>query len=61
VVEGGGELGVAVADQQLEPADLLTHLHQQFAGLLRDRGPVGFVVIPASHTRRRSSSMTNRT
>lgn len=41
VIEGGGELRVAVTDQHLEPVGLRAHLHQQLAGPLRDPGPGG--------------------
>jgi hypothetical protein len=37
-VEGSGELGVPIADQKAEGADLLTQVHQQIAGGLS--GPV---------------------
>ena len=62
VVERGGELRVAVADQQLEPAPACALI-----SICRSRAswatqaPLGFAVTPASHTRRRPSSMTNRT
>jgi hypothetical protein len=40
-VEGGGELGVAVAEQELDRFDVLAEVHEQVAGHLRDPGIVG--------------------
>ena len=37
-VEGGGELGVAVADQEPEPVGAVVEVHEQVAGLLGDPG-----------------------
>ena len=40
-VEGGGELAVAVADQEPEPVGVVAEVHEQVAGLLGDPGPGG--------------------
>jgi hypothetical protein len=40
-VEGGGELAVAIADQEPEPADAVVEVHEQVTGLLGDPGPGG--------------------
>ena len=58
---GGGELAVPVADQEPEPVGAVAEVHQQVAGLLGDQSPVGWAVIPARCTRRRSCSITMRT
>jgi hypothetical protein len=38
-VEGGGELGIAVADQEPKPASVVAEVDEQVAGLLGDPGP----------------------
>jgi hypothetical protein len=37
-VEGGGELGIAIADQEPEPVGVVAKVHEQVAGLLGDPG-----------------------
>ena len=59
-VEGGGELGVPVADQEPEPVGVVAEVDEQVAGLLVTQSPVGWLVIPARCTRRRPCSMTTR-
>ena len=59
-VEGGGELAVPVADQELESVGAFAEVDEQVAGLLGDQAPVGWAVIPATCTRRRSCSMAMR-
>ena len=61
VVEGSGELGVAVADQVTEDTPGLFHLGGQVPGLLGDQGPLGSVVMPQRCTLRDSISMRNNT
>jgi hypothetical protein len=60
-VEGRGELAVPVADQEPEPVGSIAEVNQQVAGLLGDQDWVGWAVIPAMCTRRRSCSTTTRT
>src|SRR4051794_36797842 len=57
-VDGGGELGISVADQELELL-AVAEVHEQVAGLLR-RPSAGGAVIPVRWTRRRSCSITMR-
>jgi hypothetical protein len=40
-IEGGGELAVAVADQELKTFGVVAELHEQVAGLLGGPGPGG--------------------
>jgi hypothetical protein len=40
-IEGGGEVGVAIADQERELVDAAGQTDQQVAGLLGDPGAVG--------------------
>ena len=62
-VESGGEFGVAVAvaDEEVEGADLVTEVHQQVAGGLGGPGRGRMDVTPSRCNRRVRISMTNRT
>jgi hypothetical protein len=60
-VEGGGVLGISVADQELELLGAVAEVHEQVAGLLVTHAPVGRAVIPAMCTRRRPCSITTGT
>jgi hypothetical protein len=51
-VERGGELGVAVPDEEPEPRTGVVELHEQVAGLLGQQAPVGWAVTPRMCTRR---------
>ena len=57
-IEGGGELGVAVADEEPEAPIGFVEVHEQVAGLLGDHSPVGWAVTPRTWTRRVACSMT---
>src|SRR4030095_2822821 len=57
-VEGCGELGVAVPDQEPEPCAGLFEVHGQVAGLLASQAPVGCEETPRMCTRRPSCSIT---
>ena len=59
-VEGGGELGIAVADEEPELVGAAAEVDQQVAGLWVTQAPVGWAVIPARCTRRRPCSITSR-
>ena len=60
-VEGGGELRIAVADQEPELLGAVAEVDQQVAGLLGDPLAGGWAVIPARWTWRRSCSITTST
>jgi hypothetical protein len=68
-VEGAGEFGVAVTDQETPLVFLfgpaggcgVCDVGEQVARLLSDQSPVGLLVIPARCTRRLFSSMKNST
>jgi hypothetical protein len=61
VVERAAELGIPIAQQELDAAPLLAEHQQQVPRLLGDPAPLGLVVTPARWTRRVSSSMKNNT
>jgi hypothetical protein len=62
VVEGPGELAVAVADQEPDDSGLLIERGGEVAGLLGDpQAPVGLAVTPARWTRRLCSWTKNST
>jgi hypothetical protein len=61
VIEGSGELAVAVAEQEPDGAGLLIKRDGQVAGLLGDPDTGGLAVTPARWTRRVCSWMKNRT
>ena len=56
--EGGGELGVAIADEEPEPLAGVVEVHGQVAGLLVSQEPVGWAVTPRMWTRPVACSMT---
>ena len=56
-VEGGYELGIAVADQEPKRGGVVVEVDEQVAGLLGDPGAGGWAVIPARCTWRRPCSM----
>ena len=59
--EGGGELGVAIADEEPEPLVGVVEVHGQVAGLLVSQEPVGWAVTPRMWTRPVACSMTKKT
>ena len=60
-VEGGGELGVPVADQEPEPIGVRSPRSiSRLRACWVIQSPVGWAVIPARCTRRRSCSITTR-
>ena len=59
LVEGGGELAVAVVDQEACPLEQVSEA--QIAACWVTQSPVGLVVQPARWTRRLPSSMKNST
>jgi hypothetical protein len=61
VIEGPGELAVAVAEQEPDDSGLLIERRDEVAGLLRDPGAGGLAVTPARRTRRWCSWMKNST
>ena len=61
LIEGRGELAVAVADQELEAVRPLAEVHEQIAGLLGGPGPVGWAVTPRMWTVRVWISNMNKT
>ena len=60
-VEGVGELGVSVADEEPNRPIAVRHRQEQVASCWVTHGPVGLAVTPPSQTRRDSSSMKDRT
>src|ERR1700730_18509856 len=60
-VETGHELGIPITHEERDPGGALTEGHGEVTGLWVTHSPVGWVVTPPSHTRRRSSSMKKRT
>jgi hypothetical protein len=61
VVEGGGELGVAVAQRESQRVCSLVEVDQQVACLLGDAGAVGWAVTPTTWTWREAVSRKNST
>jgi hypothetical protein len=61
VVERPGELGVPVADQELERGGLLVGTATRLRACWATHHPVGYAVTPARCTRRLPSSMKNST
>jgi hypothetical protein len=59
-VEGGGELGIAVPDQESELFGAAPRSISRLRACWVTQAPVGWAVIPASCTRRRSCSITSR-
>jgi hypothetical protein len=59
LVEAGGELGVAVSDQEPERPSVLGEIACEVAGNLVTKEPVGLSVTPRMCTTRLWSSMTN--
>jgi hypothetical protein len=59
-VEGGGELGISVADQESGLGGVVAEVHEQVAGLLGDPGAGGVGGDPAMWTRRVRCSFTTR-
>src|SRR4029453_8305189 len=54
-------LGVPIADQKPEPADMVVEGHEQVAGLLGHHSPIGCAATPSTWTRREATSITNST
>src|SRR4030095_8695683 len=61
IVERPGELGVSVADQEVEYGGTVTQIGEEIAGCWVTHGPVGWAGTPAKCTRRLRRSMTNNT
>ena len=57
-VEGGGELGVAVADQEPEATAGVIEIHERLRACWVSHAPVGWAVTPRMCTRRVACSMT---
>jgi hypothetical protein len=55
------ELGVPVAEQEVQASSSLFQDQQEVAGLLGEQAPLGLAVTPARWTRRVSCSMKNST
>src|SRR5215475_3165815 len=60
-VEGAGEFGVAVPDEEAERADPVAEVHEQVAGLLGGPGAIRAGGTPRICTRRVPTSITNNT
>jgi hypothetical protein len=60
-VDGGGELGVAVSDEEPEAPAGVVEVPEQVAGCWVSQAPVGWVVTPGMGTRRVVCSMTKET
>jgi hypothetical protein len=59
-VEGRGEPGVAIADEEPEPPAGIVEVHGEVAGQLGQPGAGRCAVTPRMCTRRVACSMTNR-
>src|SRR6266487_2845347 len=60
-IERGGELRIPIADHKPEPANPLTEVHGQVAGLLGHPLPTGCAITPSRWTWRVATSITNST
>jgi hypothetical protein len=60
-VEGGGELGVAIADEELDSFRLVGEVNRDVAGLLGTQSAAGLAATPAIRTRQVSWWMNTRT
>jgi hypothetical protein len=59
-VEGGGKLGISVADEEPKPGGVVAEVHEQVADLLGDPGSGGVCGDSAMCTRRRLCSIITR-
>ena len=60
-VEGGGELGVAVPDEEPEAPAGVVEVHERLRACWVSQAPVGWAVTPRMCTRRVACSMTKKT
>jgi hypothetical protein len=61
LIEGAGELGVAVPDEEADGAGSVCEVDEQVAGVLRGREPSGWAVTLRMCTCRVATSMTDKT